>query len=610
VRIKRLLSVVLCLVFVMSLFPLSGAAKSDHFVAEDDEQNISVYDAVYAEKANDIDNGVCDDISLDDMNTEDESEMPCAIPAGANMMQMMAIEGNGDDTPIMGETDLKISYEFPVVTGNFEVCIPNDDVEGEDRYEWCQLGFVPRIEECATSFYIANGLNGESVFTIRENDIGEKASIKEDIYIGNPELVEAGKPYITFSEEYYDDTGVNYSYDIIFQVDFRSKYISDDMITLEYRLTVYDSPLIGIDADYNGQTHSYLNDSWFADGDIWNSMVHVNVMRESGEDDPNLRIEPVENVGTNIFYYWGNSDAPYCIFRPAENWATTGPDGKATFTVGNGGFLVERDIGVPAPALYGKLVKEVGLDNLSQYYTYPDLKDFNGIIKVKVVNTAGESLKGRTVQFWGGAKYDDLGGGITDDDGIAEIRYPSSTTSTDRAELTMTELPTFIFKWNLTQVIDNPAHIVDGHNAPLYLSPEIKVSEGYFENPYTQIKDVKLQVYDVNNPEKALIETPPTAFKEKYEPRRDIMVRGAHRAYIEIKPQDLAGKRLGIRAVVRNKDEGAREEYQVRGYVEDPVSLCLSQSLKALYANLTQGAFIHFALTSNIDPSLRYPSFS
>ena len=47
-RIKRLLGVILCLVFVMSLFPLR-AAKSDHFVAEDNEQDILVSEVVYAE---------------------------------------------------------------------------------------------------------------------------------------------------------------------------------------------------------------------------------------------------------------------------------------------------------------------------------------------------------------------------------------------------------------------------------------------------------------------------------------------------------------------------------------------------------------------------------
>jgi hypothetical protein len=200
------------------------------------------------------------------------------------------------------------------------------------------------------------------------------------------------------------------------------------------------------------------------------------------------------------------------------------------------------------------------------------LKDFEGVIEVKVVNIEGEPLKDRTVQFWGGAKFDGSGGRITGEDGIAEIRYPSSTTSEDRTELTMTELPTFDLKWNITQVIDNPERIVEGHKAPLYISPEIYVSEGYSKNPYTEIRGVKLQVYDVDYPETTLIETSSLAFKEKYDTQRDIIVRGSHRAYIKISPEDLAGKRLGIRAVVRNKDEGVREEYQVRGYVEDPVS--------------------------------------
>lgn len=571
-RINRLLSVILCLVFVMSLFPLSGAAKSDHFVAEDDEQDISVSEVVYAEQGNDIDNGICDN-SLDDMNTTDEPKMPGSIPAGANMMQMMAIEGNGDDdAPIMGESDLKTSYKFPEVTGIFEVRVPKEGEEGEYNYEYCEVSFIPSIDDGSTPFYIANGLHGEAVFTIRDSNVDVRAAInEEDISIEKPDFIEVGEPRITFSEEYYNETGINLYYDIIFEVDFYSLKVPDELIgTLRSEVRVDDSPFIGVDVNYEGQISSHYDEYWtrYVDSDIWNSTVEVNIIRESAEDN----IEPVAGVDTNIFYYWGNSDAPYCIFRPTENWVTTGLDGRATFIIGDGGNLVERDIGIPAPTLYGKLIKELGIHTPPQYYTYPDLKDFKGIIEVKVVNTAGEPLEGRTVQFWGGAKYDDLGGGKTNEDGIAEIRYPSSTTSTDRTELTMTELPIFDLKWNLTQVIDNPAHIVDGHKAPLYLSPEIKVSGGYFENPYTQVKDVKLQVYDVDHPEKTLIETSPKAFQEKYDPQRDIIVRAAHRAYIKISPQDLAGKHLGIRAVVRNKDEGAREEYQVRGYVEDPVS--------------------------------------
>jgi uncharacterized membrane protein len=36
---ERLLSVMLCLVFVMTMFPFSAAAESDHFVTEGDEQD-------------------------------------------------------------------------------------------------------------------------------------------------------------------------------------------------------------------------------------------------------------------------------------------------------------------------------------------------------------------------------------------------------------------------------------------------------------------------------------------------------------------------------------------------------------------------------------------
>jgi uncharacterized repeat protein (TIGR02543 family) len=569
-RIKKILSGILCLVFVIALFSFSGAAESDHFVAEDDEQDISVSKAVYAEQGGDTDKGIGDDISLDDMNTEDENEMPGAIPAGANMMQMMTLEDTGDDdNPIKGWSDLKTSHKFPEETGVYHVRIPKEGEENEDSYVYCDVSFIPSIEEGDTPFYIANGLYGkEEVYTIRENNIDVRADInEEDIYIEHSDLVEAGETRITFSEEYYNDTGIELSYKIFFEVDFYSLKVPGELLgTVRSEVNVNDSPFLGVYVDYGGQISTHYHKYWAAyiDDDIWNSQVEVNIIRKSAEDNN----EPVAGVLTNIFYYWGN----YCIFKPAEDWVTTDAVGKATFIIGGGGNLVERDINLPAPALYGKLVKELGLNTPPQYYTYPDLKDFKGIIKVKVVNTENEPLKGRTVQFWGGAKYDDLSGGITNEQGIAEIRYPSSTTSTDEKELTMTELPTFALKWNVTQVIDNPQRIVEGHKAPLYLSPEIKVSEGYSKNPYTEIRGVKLQVYDVDHPETTLIETSPKAFKEKYDTQRDIIVRGAHRAYIKISPQDLAGKRLGIRAVVLNKDEGAREEYQVRGFVEDPVS--------------------------------------
>jgi uncharacterized repeat protein (TIGR02543 family) len=606
---ERLLSVMLCLVFVMTMFPFSAAAESDHFVTEGDEQVISVSEDVYGEEDSDIDSGNYEDEqdnsedvyeeqgnegndmdnrivdnSLDDTDTSDELPIPLPTPAGVNRMQMMATEDNGEDSPISedppiyGVSDIKTSYEFAEITGYFEVHVPEEGDE-EEYYTYCEVGFTPIIEEGESPFYIANGLYGpEAVFTIRDSDIYERATVDlEDINIEKLDLVEADEPRIIYEE--YDP----WFYFIIFEVDFYSKKVPNELIgTLRTEVQVYDSPYLCIEVDYEGQISAYDDyDVYWAKyikEDIWNSTVQVTVTRET---DDQVKREPVEGVLTNIYYYWGrqssNNNKPYCIFRPAEDWVTTGSDGIATFTIGSGDFLIDREIGVVAPALYGKLVIGLGqndLYDLSQYYTYPDLKDFEGIIEVKVVNTAGEPLEGRTVQFWGGAKYDDVlsNGGTTNEEGIAEIRYPYNTTSEDRTELTMTELPTFELKWNLTQVIDNPSRIVKGHNAPLYLSPEIKVSEGYFENPYTEIKGVKLQVYDVDHPEKTLIETPPMAFKEKYDPQRDIILRGSHRAYIKISPEDLAGKHLGIRAVVRNKDEGVRDKEQVRGYIEDPVS--------------------------------------
>lgn len=570
-RKKRLLSVMLCLVFVMTMLPFSAAAGNDDFIAEDNEKNISVSEAVYEEQVIDIDN---DDIA-------DEPPMTFPTPAGANRMQMMEAEDNGEDPPInedppiYGVSDIKTSYDFTKVTKNFEVRIPKPGEDDEYSYKYCEVSFIPSIEEGDTPFYIANGLYGkEAVYTIRDNDIDTRANINaEDIYIEDSDLVEAGEPRITFSEEYYNDTG-NLSYKIFFAVDFYSLKVPGELLgTVWSEVEVNDSPYLCIEVDYEGQISAYDDyDVYWAKyikEDIWNSTVQVTVTRET---DDQVKREPVEGVLTNLYYYWGTNSStnnkPYCIFRPTDFWETTNTDGIATFTIGSGGFLIEREVGVSAPALYGVLIKDFTKPDLYQYYTYPDLKDFEGIIKVKVVNTVKEPLEGRTVQFRGGAKFDGIAAGETDEAGIVEIRYPASTTSENVEELTMTELPTFELKWNLTQVIDNPSRIVKGHNAPLYLSPEVKVSEGYFEMPnISLVKGVKLQVYDVDNPEKTLIETSAMSFQEKYI-YIDIS-KGANRAYIKISPEDWASKRLGIRAVVPNKDAGAREKYQVRGYVED-----------------------------------------
>lgn len=259
-RIKRLLSIILCLVFVMSLFSFSVSAKSSSFVEEDEDQHNSVSEDVYAEQGNDIDNGIYDDVSLDDMLIEDEPDTPAITPAGANIIQMMAIDDNGEDPPIsedppiMGVSDLKTSYEFAEVTGTFEVIFPKEGEEGEYNYEYCEVSFTPIIEEGETPFYIANGLYGkEAVFTIRDSDVDVRAAINiEDIYIEKPDLVEAGEPRITVSE----DDEIFYS--IIFEVDFYSLKVSDERIgTLRSEVQVYDSPSIGIDVDYEGQITSH-----------------------------------------------------------------------------------------------------------------------------------------------------------------------------------------------------------------------------------------------------------------------------------------------------------------------------------------------------------------
>lgn len=565
VRIKKLLSVILCFAFVMSLFPFIGVAKSDHFVAEDDEQDISVSEAVYAEQGNERDKGVGKDII-----PKDEIEI-----TSANRMQMMTLEDTGDeDNPIKGWSERKTSYEFPEITGTIEITLPRaEGEEGEDSTTWCDVSFTPIIEEGDIPFYIVKDeylydfYKTENVYTIRENDIDLRASIKEEVGIKNPDLVEAGEMRITFSEEYDNDTGSNFYYEIYFEVDFHSKEKYDEeKITLQYTVRVYDSPLLGVEVDDAGKISSHYGYSAaYIKEDIWNSQVEVNIKRKNADI---INDEPVAGVLTNIFYYWGASDYKYCVFKPTDDWATTDEDGKARFEIGSSGEnIIERNIYLPAPALHGRLAKYN--DDLSQYYTYPDLKDFEGILKVKVINTVGEPLEGRTVQFWGGAKYDASGSGVTNEQGIVEIRYPSTTISEDIQDLTITELPTFDLKWKITQVIDNPERIVKGHKAPLYLSPEVYVSEGYFDMPrISQANGVKLQVYDVGNPEKILLEASPRSFREKYL-SSDIFINAAHRAYIKISPEDWASKRLGIRAVVRNNDEGARDKYQVRGYIED-----------------------------------------
>ena len=498
-------------------------------------------------------------------------------PVFAGVDYEMLTSEEDTDNP-MKLSDSKTSHEFSEVKhDSFGVTVKDEETDEESTI-YCQVSFIPSIEEgeTPTPFFTAEILGSESILTIRENNIYERAEVNiESVKIEYPEgysdLVEAGDPRITVSEE--DNSGTDIIYDLIFEVDFYSKAKLDvEKITLQHKVRVYDSPLLGVEVDYREKkTTHYGYYAAYIEEDIFNSTVEVNLVRESGEDDPGKRAEPVEGVPTNIFYYWGASDYKYCTFKPTDAWVLTDANGTATFIIGDGAnTIMNGDIGLPAEALYGKLVQ--GLDsNLSQYYTYPDLKDFEGTLKVKVVNTFGEPLKDKNVQIWGGVKYDHKLGSYTDDQGIATIRYPSETTSEAVKDLTITELPTFSLKWNITQVIDNPSRIVEGHNAPLYLSPEVYVSEGYSGFSYMEVRGVKLQVYDTEDPERVLIETPAMAYQEKYT-NRDITIFGSHRAYIEISPKDWAGKKLGIRAVVANKDEGAREKYQVRSYVEDKTS--------------------------------------
>jgi hypothetical protein len=494
---------------------------------------------------------------------------------GASVNNTLPLEedpGSGENPPIYGVSDLKTSHEFPAVTGSFEVIVPKEGEEEGTENKTCKVSFTPSIEEGGTPFFTAIVLGSESILTIRNNNLNERADVDEteDIYIEHEELLSTE---ITVSEEYTElaDT----YYEIIYQVEFYATEATADpnalVGELKYRVRVYDSPLLGIEVDYRDKkTTHYGYHAAYIEEDIFNSTVEVNLVRESGEDDPGKRAEPVEGVPTNIFYYWGASDNKYCTFKPTDVWVSTGANGTATFIIGDGAnTIMSGDIGLPAEALYGKLVQ--GSDSMSQYYTYPDLKDFKGTLKVKVINTFDEPLKDRTVQIWGGVKYDHKLGAKTNDQGIAEIRYPSDTISEDVKDLTITELPTFSLKWNLTQVTDNPSRIVEGHNAPLYLSPEVYVSEGYSGFSHMEVRGIKLQVYDTEDPERVLIETPAMAFQEKYT-NRDITIFGSHRAYIEISPKDWAEKKLGIRAVVANKDEGAREKYQVRSYVEDKTS--------------------------------------
>ena len=144
-RGKKLLSVILCLAFVVSLFPFSTVAQSEHFVVEDDEQNISVSEDVYAEQGNERDKGIGKDII-----PKDEIEI-----TSANMMQMMTLEDTGDeDNPIKGWSERKTSYEFPEVTGKIEITLPRaEGEEGEDSTTWCDISFTPIIEE-GISLYI------------------------------------------------------------------------------------------------------------------------------------------------------------------------------------------------------------------------------------------------------------------------------------------------------------------------------------------------------------------------------------------------------------------------------------------------------------------------
>jgi len=472
--------------------------------------------------------------------------------------QKVIFSGTGSFAPVKSSSELKSSHEFFVSYSNF---FYDKDADKETYHD---VSFYAKISS-GKLFLVDEERN--NVFTVKNSRIFEGSSVTG---IDKPGFVQSSQPRV----ECLDNPEDNMSHTIKFEVDFsctKNKY------TVSFFVRVFDRPRLEITTkDSEGETRVHYNShTWLhaIDGDIWNSKIDIEVVRDSEENNKTV---PVPGVNTKTRFFWGDredaSDSR-CFFDDNQQ-ATSDEDGIASLVYGSGGSLnYTHTVGVRAPELYASIHIANTTGAETKYYTFPSLKDFKGVINVKVVDVLGNPVPGWQVRFWGGAEYNKQWGAISDENGIAAVRYPRQTPSNDTTDLTMTVFPKLNMVWNLTQVIDNPSRIVKGHNAPLYLSPTVYVAPGYFEKEFSQITDVYLEVYDYNDAEKQTItRLDPAGYRNDYKEYPNKVIAGEHRAYIKVRPEDLNEKRLAIRALVKNKDDGAREEEVIIGNIIDPVS--------------------------------------
>ncbi len=301
------------------------------------------------------------------------------------------------------------------------------------------------------------------------------------------------------------------------------------------------------------------------------------------EDDPGKSV-PRAGQESRIFFRWVTAHGyghTVTWYMANGLWERSNVEGETLFTGrGNGATFELSPIRVPAPALFARIIPQHGDYHpffKDKYFTYDDLGNFEGSIKVNVVTPDGDPLPDMRVQFWGGANLGHLSEKTTDKNGELEINYPPGTDGTDSVSLEMTVFPLMDLYWYLTQVVDNPSRIVVDHKAPLFVSPYVFVKQKYPSDK--KLQGVGIEVYDSKNPDVVINQSPPSGYRRYANDtyagvgnytNNEVVIQGKHRAYIQINPADLLPpKRLAVRAVMKDTDRGRRESRVILGTCED-----------------------------------------
>ncbi|NLI69260.1 MAG: hypothetical protein GX364_00130 [Firmicutes bacterium] len=377
-------------------------------------------------------------------------------------------------------------------------------------------------------------------------------------FVGDLEIKISGS-LINFDHHYKDNNSPDWTWSFGYGYQLELCYIDHGMTRVEFGNDggsvigeeVVRQLVVGTGWTWEGITYPFY-------GSIRLKLTTVS------DEDSGERV-PRANLKTRIAYAFGSFDRVYYL----TEWKTSDDSGIVELSPEFGGGLVtdytddSYRCTAPSEAVYARLRNNVIGD---QNYTFPHLSEFDGTLTVHMQDPEGNPVQGKQLVFWGGLLGLFNRSVSTDSEGKAIITFGNSGKT---ESLIMTAFPPVDLEWNLTQTIDNPANIVDGRGAaPLYLSPKISVRSGSFQNSDFKLKNVGIEVYDIDDPDRVIARSKSSSFSEEYS---NAEIRsGRHRLYLEISPSLLENHKIGIRAVTKSPDAGDRGNPLVLGTITDP----------------------------------------